>query len=240
MARKVEWEETYDGLIRHVTGRSFHRITVIDMDDAVGEEENKGHPRFVVELAEVDLDAISDEERERALESVGASDEELTDLGLAEALISYGLKAPLGDWSGNGEKTLVNKAKRESRRLEEDEDAHEAALDKPVNRIGSTAREFMVGDLDSAMARGLSKGDDTARLMAKISHPIPEPLCCQVQLGAIPSDDPIAFMAGFMDGFQGSKLPNPGEDSLADAYLKGRDFGGEVRMGKRPIPGWVK
>ena len=41
-------------------------------------------------------------------------------------------------------------------------------LEKPVNRIGSSAREFMTGDFTSAMQRGCESGDPSARLMAKM------------------------------------------------------------------------
>ena len=38
----------------------------------------------------------------------------------------------------------------------------------PVNALGSTAREYQCGDLDSAVVRGLIKGDKKCWLVARI------------------------------------------------------------------------
>lgn len=41
-------------------------------------------------------------------------------------------------------------------------------MNSPVNAIGTTAREFQRGDLDSAVIRGLREGDKNCWLMARI------------------------------------------------------------------------
>jgi hypothetical protein len=47
-------------------------------------------------------------------------------------------------------------------------EAYEDRMDRPVNGIGSTAREFAVGDISSPILRGICEGDPRAELMAKM------------------------------------------------------------------------
>jgi len=63
---------------------------------------------------------------------------------------------------------LLQIAKWESRKIQEDEDYYEEKMNSPVNEIGSTAREYQCGDLDSAIVRGLTEGDKNCWLMARI------------------------------------------------------------------------
>jgi len=83
-------------------------------------------------------------------------------------LCDYGCIAPLGAWTGNNYKKLLQTAKQESRKIQEDEDYYEEKMNSPVNEIGSTAREFQRGDLNSAVVRGLLSGDKKCWLMARI------------------------------------------------------------------------
>ena len=53
-------------------------------------------------------------------------------------------------------------------KIQEDEDYYEEKMNSPVNAIGSTAREFQRGDFDSAIVKGLQKGDKRCWLMARI------------------------------------------------------------------------
>ena len=79
-----------------------------------------------------------------------------------------GSTAPLGDWGGNNYRKLLRVARRESRKIQEDNSYYEEKMNSPVNAIGSTAREFQRGDFDSAIVRGLYKGDKKCWLMARI------------------------------------------------------------------------
>jgi len=92
----------------------------------------------------------------------------LTDdkLHLLDVLHGYGAKAPLWDDSGNNFKKLLSAAKQYSRELEEDPYEHHKAMQKPVNRMGSTAEEYMCGDIYSAMIR--EKDTPVGRLMLKL------------------------------------------------------------------------
>jgi len=121
---------------------------------------------------------------------VVADDMEIITLVLLEACIGYGLGAPmhseqfdfaLDEWDEpvyaepervgeeldlDAEATrLVIRAMEAAEEFEQDEDAREAQLDKPVNRIGSTAREVGRGDIYSALGRSDSP---EAALMRKM------------------------------------------------------------------------
>lgn len=149
--------------IRYVGGRRYHVVELTNMDEACG-SANEGRTTYVVELSEVDLDTA---DLKAAREYCGSNQEE-TDLVLAEMVHSYGQKAPLGSWESNNGWKDVRAAKAESRALEDDPDAYEAKMEAPVNRIGSTAREYQAGDTNSAILRGLAKGDLNAEIMAKL------------------------------------------------------------------------
>jgi len=80
-------------------------------------------------------------------------------LVIVESLCDYGCIAPLGTWGGNNYKQLLQIAKQESRKIQENNSYYEEKMNSPVNRIGTTAKEFQHGDFDSAVIRGLHKGD---------------------------------------------------------------------------------
>jgi hypothetical protein len=147
------------------------------MDEACG-RDNEGCPPYVVELAEVDLAEISPGQIRQALESCGGeSGSKAPPLWVAEACHSYGLKAPLGSWEGGNAHKLLREARGEANQLRADPEAREAKLDRPVNAIGSTAREFNRGDLDSALTRGVAEGNPHALLMRKMEQACALPCC---------------------------------------------------------------
>lgn len=173
MTRASKWQTFGDispteyggGFWRMSAPRTFQFVELTNMDEACG-RDNEGQPRYTVELALVDLNAIPAKELESARESYGwegAAD----DAALAEMAYQYGLRAPLGSWSGNSAGKLLRTAKSEARALL-DSDRLADQLDKPVNAIGSTASEYMRGDINAAMARGIEAGDQSARIMGKM------------------------------------------------------------------------
>lgn len=85
-----------------------------------------------------------------------------------DALSWYGAYAPLSSELGNNAGKLMREARALSRELELDAEAYEAAMDRPVNRIGSTAREYQAGDISSAILRGLGEGRKDAEILAKM------------------------------------------------------------------------
>lgn len=142
--------------IRDVGSRAFQIVELINMDDACG-DVSQG--RYSVDLSLVDLAAIGPEEIKGALDSCGFStggaDEPLQDVAIAEACHSYGAKAPLDSWMGNNAHRMLRSARTAANSYKRDSSSLASALDRPVNKIGSTAREFMTGDLDSAVHRAL-------------------------------------------------------------------------------------
>jgi hypothetical protein len=173
----VNWQ-TYGGKwYRKASEGQYHIIELTNMDECCG-RDNEGQPTYCVDLSLIDLTEIPVDAMTSALCSCGLEDRPLNlnawdtwtendRLMLVECLHSYGTKAPLWQDSGNAYAPLLQQARAESHALDNDE-AMTAALDRPVNRLGSTAAEFMRGDLDSALLRGLIAGNQEARLVAKI------------------------------------------------------------------------
>jgi len=147
---------------RQVDATRYHVIELINYWEATGE---KDMDKYYVSLSEVDLNSPQLKE---AIKCCGDDENELTDLWKVDSLASYGAKAPLGTWSGSNANKLIASAKRESRSLDNPE-AYEEAMSRPVNAIGSTAREYANGDINSAIMRGIEKKDPTAELMGKIT-----------------------------------------------------------------------
>lgn len=232
------------GFIRHVAARRFHVIEVTNMDEACG-RDNEGQPRYVIELKEINLDEA---DVDGALRSCGwkledgivinehdgseVASREHTDRVIAESMLGYGGSAPLESWSTNNPCAKLVQARALSRKLEKDSEAWEERMNRPVNKLGSTAREYARGDFDSALARGLLSGDKSSALMAKISGKILAP--------PAPSDDPLAFLAGYMDGKSGGEKADPGDDDLAPEYIRGFEVGQRVAAGTQMAPEWIK
>jgi hypothetical protein len=64
----------------------------------------------------------------------------------------------------------------------------------------------------------------------------------QIETNEIPSDDPLAYAYGFMQGYVGDPLVGPGEkrSELAKAYIQGHEVGKQVVGDATPMPPWVK
>lgn len=76
------------------------------------------------------------------------------ELAAVEMCVQYGLGAPLYSATGKRYDRVRAEARREAESLLRDATALERALDRPVNAIGSTAREYGNGDITSALHRG--------------------------------------------------------------------------------------
>jgi hypothetical protein len=85
--------------------------------------------------------------------SVMRAGERLT-LAAVEMCVSYGLGAPLYSATGKRWLHVRAEARREAEGFLKGTSDLDAALDRPVNAIGSTAREYGLGDISSALARG--------------------------------------------------------------------------------------
>jgi len=254
----VNWSDYGGTWYRRVGPGRYHIMELINWIEACGEREAKEiGATYNVSLSEVDVAAASDKVKEEAKRSCGweGMEEQVNNVELmwAEVLFQYGYKAPLWDKNGNNYSLLMKEAREESASLD-DPEAHEAAMNRPVNKIGSTAREFMQGDFASAMDRGVREGRTDAKIMAKM-HGVPDdviekvegqPLCVGVSFSvkmrgtdAVPSDDPLAFTMGYMHARAGQGLDHDRKD-LASEYVRGYQLGVDVKAGRAPKPEWHK
>lgn len=200
---KCLYEDNQGGKwIRRVGPGRHHIIELIDMDDACG-LDNEGRPTYNVELSEVDVIATVQKTKADAIKSCGWENMELSEVALAECLHSYGARAPLDSWDGNNRGKLLRDARALSSELD-DPETHEEYMNRPVNALGSTAREFAQGDFCSAITRGVRADNPNAKIMAKLygaseeqikavqSSPASSAIAAQVNLHKVPSDDPLA------------------------------------------------
>lgn len=216
---------------RCIGSRQFQFVELINMDEACG-RDNKGEPKYAVELRFVDLNAVGEKNIQAACSCYGADNpQELADDILAEFCDSYGTHAPLGSWRGNNARKLMRQAYHEANALL-DSAALESKLESTVNKIGSTAREFMSGDIFSAVQRGVESGRTDARIMAKM-YGAP-----QEAIDNTRPADWLPYLFGYTDAIAGiSKQTDP---DLAPEYLRGFERGENVKAGKCPPPGWIK
>lgn len=143
--------------IKRIDDSRYHVVELVNMEYVLGEQEASATGvKYNVMLSEVDL-TVGDLDSAKA--SCGIDwdriDSDLIGYVLAERLHDYGYMAPLGDWSGNNANRLLKEARSESRRLIEDSWYYDSMMERPVNLLGSTAREYQAGDFESAIARGL-------------------------------------------------------------------------------------
>jgi hypothetical protein len=219
--------------VRQVTTRRFHYIEVIDMDDACG-RANEGHSRYAGSLSEVNLNQVSPEQLREAREARGWDAMPDTDEASAEACNSHGNKAPLHEVSTGSRDKAFRACRKESYRLDDDT-LYAEALDRPVNALGSTAREYARGDFDSALARGLLANNPNACIMAKMHGIDPD----EARLRLLAQDDRLAFVFGYIAGEAGRLKEDDSQDELADAYLAGHGLGLRVHAGEIKRPDWL-
>ena len=230
--------------MREISPRVFQFINVIDMDDACG-SDNEGRPTYVAELMLVDLNQISPATLASAIESCGWEGAGSSPDALAEICRSYGAHAPLGSWEGNGREVVRRQARSEAHMLLHDQDAMTERMERPVNALGSTATEYMKGDLDSALTRGVQEGRHDARILAKMYG------ADQLTIDAVSDERPsdwlpwfMGYMAGSADAYPKATLDvfrhlRTGDD-FAPEYLQGYRRGELVRKGEAVAPSWIK
>lgn len=217
---------------RQSGNRQFQFIELINMDDACGRDnDGAGQPKYNVSLRLVDLNVIPVATQVHAVKCCDLEGAENSDLTIAEACDSYGCHAPLGEWGGNNARQLLRLARREANRLL-DSGTLESRLDRSVNAIGSSAREFMAGDFTSAVQRGCESGDATARLMAKMRG------ASQLEIDNVRPDDWMPYVFGYMAGLDGGKKET--DPDTAPEYFRGFERGQKVKAGECVAPSWIK
>jgi hypothetical protein len=172
----------------------FWLIRVIDLREWMGENEVAESPVYSKEPYEaqlrwIDLAQVPPSKAQRALECIGAEkffreredNQQRMEL-LAEALSEDGNYGPMGIWTSAYRDRARAKARKEYWRLMADEEYLYAQKERPVNKIGSTAREYMRGDVNSALRRA-DPQDPAMRIPLKMyahathtlgGEPIPE------------------------------------------------------------------
>jgi hypothetical protein len=214
--------------IRCIGDRRYQIVELINMDDACG-RDNEGQPKYNVSLSFVNLDALTEANIKSAKNCSGVT-EDCPDSMLAELCHSYGCIAPMGNWNGNNARKLLRQAYAEANSLCDDAELV-LALQKPVNAIGSTALEFMRGDIFSPIQRGCESGSPDARIMAKM-YGVP-----QETIDDVRPDDWLPFLMGYMAGINGgAKETDP---DTAPEYFRGYERGENVKAGKCPAPSWI-
>lgn len=245
------WQDYGGKWARKVGDGRYHVMELLNWHDAVGEDEAPA--TYNVNLSEIDLTAAPESALNDAYRYYGWDGTEgflKTDEMKVECLHSYGHKAPLWDKNGNNYSKLMTECRAESAALD-DPAAHEAAMNRPVNAAGSTAREFAQGDIYSAMTRGVREGRTASKLMAKMHGASDENIAAvaaskpkrvvafNVNLTEVPNDDPLPYVTGYMHAMSGSGLSKPRGD-LATAYIDGYHIGVEVKSGKAERPTWAR
>lgn len=182
----VSWED-YGGMWCRRVDHRFHVVKILNWEDAVGSAGASGTDgTHHIELVEVDTNDV--EQAKSGLDSCGYYNDEdgniVTDQGdilaelkdegrwrlvICEAMAQCGHSAPLDQETGSDLSQLFNNVLIQSNTYVDDEEAYEKRMNRPVNRIGSTAREMQKGDINSALLRGLARGDEKAELMSVLT-----------------------------------------------------------------------
>lgn len=213
---------------RKVGPHAWQFLECIDVHSATGEDTG---PRYAVELKYVDLASLSPATISSAVESCGSPEYASNPRAVAEMCAQYGAAAPLHSESGNNRRECMRAVYREADALL-NSSALEDAMARPVNALGSTAAEYMRGDFESAMARGVESGDPSARILAKM-HGVPEDVINDTR----PADW-LPYLFGYMAGRAGQDRDT--SPDLAPEYGRGYERGERVRKGEAPAPGWIK
>lgn len=188
----VNWIDYHGMWAKRAKDGSFYVLRWTNMIDAMGEHdcEADGVDTFECEVKRVPLDELGEAELSKALECCGlrkdesgaiysdggdevasAENKERAAFVAVEACIQYGLGEPLETFTSSKRPlSLRAKARRAAEGYMRDASALTSALDRPVNALGSTAREYGRGDIDAALMRGTSA---THKLMRKL-HGIAE------------------------------------------------------------------
>lgn len=211
---------------RAVSATAFQFITITDMEYHCGSD-----PKYVCEVDIVDLALIPEKEQLSAKECYGCEDEDIDVEYLAQVCHGYGLKAPVWSESSNNRSALHRAARSQCRELL-DESKLEIAMDRPVNALGSTAHEFMLGDFTSAMQRGCESGEPGARLTARL-YGVPQAAIDNIRPG-----DFLPYVVGYNDALAGADHYEP-RDELSPEYTRGYERGQRVKAGEAPAPSWL-
>jgi hypothetical protein len=122
--------------------------------------------KYECDVLMVDLNSLSAKELKAALDCCGLDldslEKDVREAAAVDCCVSYGTYAPLDSVSGDHRPLNIRaKARRIADELMSDSDILDDRLDRPVNAIGTTAREFGSGNILAGLERYAQKVADT-------------------------------------------------------------------------------
>lgn len=183
-----DWESYGGKWGRKGADGAWYIVRFENMIEACGERAvaNGEISKYIASVLRVDLSEISKDQLSKCRACVGidpddydSRDANVQEYMNVDACVSYGTFAPLWDeGSDTFPMRLRAAARREAETMMRDETTLDKALDRTVNRIGTTAREFGQGDPLAGLHRHASNvmmgetkpGEDPEKdLMLKLS-----------------------------------------------------------------------
>lgn len=137
-------------------------IDFVNMDDACG-RDNEGQAKYHVTVQCVAPSQVPAGDIQRAAESCGWDGIVDSPLTLVELLSSYGTHAVLWQSSGNNAHRLMRAARREAMTIAGL--TFGFAMDRPVNRVGTTGWEAITGDIAAGIQRAVESGTTEGRVL---------------------------------------------------------------------------
>ena len=137
----VNWQDYGGCWARHISGTRYHVIRFENCRDW-----GDGATGYHCDLSEVDT---SNPQLAAAQRSCGddGTENESHPFAQVYCLHAYGAHAPLWQDSGTRVRELIRAAKRESRLLATNGAEYEERMDRPVNAIGTSARNYGLGKI---------------------------------------------------------------------------------------------
>lgn len=179
--------------VRKAKDGAWWVLRFTDLLDAGG-EDFKDTP-YECEVKRIDFDELPVADRDSTLKSCGycfkdgttpggylgralvhehngdiVAEGDAVDHCIIECCVQYGLGAPLHTETGKRWLNVRARARKEAELMMRSASKLEKALDRPVNALGTTAREYGNGDVNSVLHRG--PADTTKQIMRKM-HSLP-------------------------------------------------------------------
>lgn len=146
-------------------------MELTNMDDSCG-SDNEGKPTYHVSVSAVSPGEAKDE-LVKAFDSWGANPDEFKDNPIVqvECLHSYGVSAHLWQGTGDNARQLMKQARHEAM---VSEFMFGFAMDRTVNKIGTTGWEAIKGDLTAGLRRTIESDTPEGNILAKMYGTNPE------------------------------------------------------------------
>lgn len=144
-------------------------LELINIDDACG-RDNEGQSKYNVSLSCVSPGEAGQKNIDKARQSYYGWEDgtnTLSDLELVEMLHSYGVSARLWQSNGNNARKLLKEAKQQAKQTEF---LFGFAMDRAVNRIGTTGWEALRGDITAGLSRTIDSGTTEGQILDKMHN----------------------------------------------------------------------